>query len=361
MISELNANFMTELGSATVAEQFAATVDTELDNPFSQTKFIFVGGSHAGRLAGAADNAGINAANLSQPGFRVTAENIENLAILLRDEIEKDIDMRQIGIFKLYDNNSFFSVMDDGSKTLPVCDQYGLYHMLGRLEVAEHSIIKNLVNNSVPLLRAARDCEKVILSPLPRYLKKCCNKEMHLINRKEPGFKQMLEEGLGKLSHSLQELIHGKKIRAFKVLSPLGLVGDLDQETKIRFWDTDPVHLTPAGYSELARAITEAAVHGDFDRQPKKNAAQAARVTAAMRQNFKRQSWIYSDDNTAHRVYSSLPQGVFRGPIRGGHHGGQKFFGGGLGGRGPYRGRGTARGFHRGTGGRGGIQRSWPY
>jgi hypothetical protein len=119
LISELNANFMTELGSATVAEHFAATVDTELDDPFSNTKFIFVGGSHAGRLAGAADNAGINAVNLSQPGLRVTAENIENLAILLSEEIEKDPDMRQIVIFQLYDNNSFFSIMEDGSKTLP--------------------------------------------------------------------------------------------------------------------------------------------------------------------------------------------------------------------------------------------------
>jgi hypothetical protein len=50
LLNELNKNFMTELGSATVAEQFAVTVETDdLDNPFSQTKFIFVGGSHAGR------------------------------------------------------------------------------------------------------------------------------------------------------------------------------------------------------------------------------------------------------------------------------------------------------------------------
>jgi hypothetical protein len=162
----------------------------------------------------------------------------------------------------------------------------------------------------------------------------------------------MLEEGLGKLSTSLQELIHGKKIRSFKVLSPLDLVGDSDQETKIKFWDTDPVHLTPGGYSELARAITETTVHGDFDPQPKKDAA--PRVTASMRQNFKRQSWISSDDNTAHGVYSDHLPGVFRGPIRGGQHSGRKFFGGG---HGPYRGRDIPRGFHRGTGGRGGKQK----
>jgi hypothetical protein len=355
---------MTELGSATVTEQFAATVDTELDDPFSNTKFIFVGGSHAGRLAGAADNAGTNAVNLSQPGLRITAENIENLAILLSEEIEKDPDMRQIVIFQLYDNNSFFSVMEDGSKTLPVRDQAGLYHVPGRLEVAEHTIVKNLVNISVPLLRAGRDCEKIILSPLPRYLKKCCNDKLHLTNRKEPGFKQMLEDGLGKLNKSLQELIHGKKIRAFKVLSPLDLVGDSDQEEKIRFWDTDPVHLTTAGYAELVRALTSAAVDGEFDRLPKKYTAQAApRITAAMRQNFKRQAWVSSDDNTAHRVYTNLQPGAFRGPFRGG---GRKVYGGhggrgGRGGRGQYRGRGTARGFQRGSASRGGRQRSWPY
>jgi hypothetical protein len=358
LLNDLNKNFMTELGSAAVAEQFAVTADSDdNDNQFSHIKFIFVGGSHAGRLAAAADNAGLETANLLQPGLRVTPENMENLAILLSEELDKEDDLRQIVIFQLYDNNSFFSVLDDGSKSLPAREKDGIYHVPGRLEVADHAIVKNLVNVSVPLLRAARNCEKIILSPMPRYLKKCCSNKQHLTNRKEPGYKQMLDDGLSNLNQSLQELVHGKKIRNFKVLSPLELVGDdSNQENKIKFWDVDPVHLTPAGYSELTRAITEAAVSREYDRQPKEEEPQPApRVSASMKKNFKRQPWIAADDNTAHRVYQT-PHGI---AARGGRFGGRVH---NFGGRdGPHRGRGAGRSFYRAAGGRGGRQRGWPY
>jgi hypothetical protein len=81
LITELNSKFMTELGYASVTEQSAATDDTEDD--FHDTKFIFIGGSHAARLAAAADNANLTIKNLSVPGFRITPDNIENAALLL--------------------------------------------------------------------------------------------------------------------------------------------------------------------------------------------------------------------------------------------------------------------------------------
>jgi hypothetical protein len=192
----------------------------------------------------------------------------------------------------------------------------------------------------------------VILSPLPRYLIKCCGNKTHLVNKREPGFKTMLEEGLEEARKSLKDLIHRKKIRNFTAMSPLELFpnDDSDEEQeKIVFWGTDPVHLTAEGYDELVRALAEAAVSGTYERssntkEKKPTVAQPKKRTIV----HKRQSWVSEDDTTAHRVYSHPRGGTnqFRGR---GQYRGQR----------PFRVRGGLK-FVRGRG-RGGGQRSWPY
>jgi hypothetical protein len=137
----------------------------------------------------------------------------------------------------------------------------------------------------------------------------CCSSKDHLINRKEPGFKQMLEDSLAEIKKSTQELIHGKKIRAFCVLSPHELLSDRNEDTEdIKFWDTDPVHLTPEGYNELVGAIAAAATTGEYERirNAEPNTAPApAKLPAKL---YHRQKWVKADDVTAHRIYN-LPRG----------------------------------------------------
>jgi hypothetical protein len=127
----------------------------------------------------------LDAVNLSVPGFRITAESIENAAILLDDEVRRS-EKRTIVVFQIFDNNVFLAAQADGSRSLPVRSKTdGKYHVPGRLELADHNLIKNLVNMAVPLLRAAGDCEKVVLSSMPRYLSPCCDDPTHLTMRSE--------------------------------------------------------------------------------------------------------------------------------------------------------------------------------
>jgi hypothetical protein len=311
LIEDLNKNFMTDLETSSVAEPLAVTEDTGTDTDtetYPGVKFIFVGGSHAARLAAAADNAGWETKNLSMPGFCVTPDSIENAAILLQEAIEEDDGLRKIVIFQLYDNNCYFSCLEDGSKSLPVRDKSdNKYHIPGRLAVADHVIIKNLINISVPLLRAAGDYEKVVVTSLPRYLKKCCSNKEHLTNRREPGFKKMLEECLAEVKKSMQELIHGKKIRSFCVLSPQDLLADRNEDREeVKFWDSDPVPLIPEGYTELLAAIASAATAGDYEWSRIMNPSPAPAQKPA--KVYHRQKWISSDDVTAHCVYNQ-PRG----------------------------------------------------
>jgi hypothetical protein len=114
-----------------------------------------VGGSHAARLAAAADNAGLYVMNLAKPGFRVTEQAVENAAILLEDELSR-CSNRVVVIFHLYDNYVYFATQEDGPRSLPVRDPHNnIYHIPGNLEFADHAVMKKLVHTTVPLLRAA--------------------------------------------------------------------------------------------------------------------------------------------------------------------------------------------------------------
>jgi hypothetical protein len=127
---------------------------------------------------------------------------------------------RNIVVYHMYDNNVFFAALPDGSRSLPVHDNSDKkYHIPGRLEMADHSVIKTLINTSAPLLRAGEEVEKIILSPLPRYLRRCCNDKAHLTNKKDPSYVINMAESLAEKRDSMSDLIHDKKIRSAKVLT----------------------------------------------------------------------------------------------------------------------------------------------
>jgi hypothetical protein len=105
-----------------------------------------------------------------------------------------------------------------------------------------------MVSSAIPLLRAGGESEKIILSPLPRYIKKCCDDPSHLVNRKDKKFCADLGDVLSNMKDTIRDVVFSKKIRAFKVVSPLLLlVGaeEADGATKkfmVLFKD-DPVHI----------------------------------------------------------------------------------------------------------------------
>jgi hypothetical protein len=230
MAAELNSSYMAELGEPLIVQSEGEdTADNVEVNKFSQLKLIFVGGSHAYRLAAAADNLGIDTENLAVPGFRVSDKSIENIVELLSDTLTSS-DKRVVIVYHLYDNNVFLSCKDDGSRSLPVKID-NTYHMEGRLVFADHHCMKHLVNLSVPVLRAGGDHEKIILSPLLRYLKPCCRDKSHITNRKDPEYFKELGSAVSDMRESVKDIVYGKKIRNFKVLEPVSLLAtDEDDE-----------------------------------------------------------------------------------------------------------------------------------
>jgi hypothetical protein len=341
MTEELNEHFMAELGEPSVAENEGGNPQPEEPNQFSNLKLVFVGGSHAYRMAAAADNLGLDIENLAEPGFRVNDSSIENKVEQLRDILEST-DKRTVIIYHLYDNSVFFSCKQDGSRALPV-KRDNVYHVEGRLDFADHHTVKHLVHTSVPLLRAGGDHEKIILSPFLRYLKACCRDKGHLTNRKDPDYFSNLGDALREMRESIKDTVYGKKIRSFKVLDPTCLLDEAggEEATAIKlkeYLKEDPVHLNADGYAELVQGLLDKIMGGDFTRTPRQVGHSAAGAATSSTWRGKRQNWVENDDTVARRQYGH------RGSFRGGFGGGN-FAGGSRGGRrGGYRGGYNNRG-----------------
>jgi hypothetical protein len=312
LVNELNELFLTDLGPVDNPVKLGPTDD----KPSESVKLILVGSSHAVRMAAAADELGIQHTVVQLPGYRITAAAIEAAAENLRDVI-RTTEGKAMVVYQIFDNNAFFCAGEDGSKTLPARgEDDSRYHVIGRLEVADHGVIKNLVNISTPLLRAGGEQEKVIISPLPRYIIPCCGDEGHITNRGEDNFKEKMCSDLGDIKKSLKDLVFGKKIRNFKILDPLDLMygssGDGDERPKKGFWRSDPVHPTPAGYGNLVNGIIKSEIN--FNRSYTAGGGSNRQLTS---KHIKRQRWVEQDDATAHRVYKDDFQ-LGRGRGRGG-------------------------------------------
>jgi hypothetical protein len=232
----------------------------------------------------------------------------------------------------MYDNNVFFGVKEDGSRALSVKIDKA-YHVEGRLEYADHSIVKNIVNCSIPLLRAGGDAEKIILSPLPRYMKPCCRDKQHITNRKEADYFANMGSAMRDIKDSIKDLVYGKKIRSFKVLEPMTLLeeeeGDLATATKLKgYFSEDPVHLSADGYCDMLQCMLNVIMEGSFTRPHSQTPRPVSGAGSVKDQSRLRQGWVNQDDTVAHRQYGNNKRPYRGRGGRGGHGGGFRGRGG---------------------------------
>jgi hypothetical protein len=70
LIQELNIKYMANLADPALDELNVSDPDSENDDETAH--LIFVGGSHAARMAAAADRLGLSYTDLARPGLRIT-------------------------------------------------------------------------------------------------------------------------------------------------------------------------------------------------------------------------------------------------------------------------------------------------
>jgi hypothetical protein len=72
------------------------------------TRYVFVGGSHAGRLASALRESGAEVADASVPGWKISEESVETSIELLKEILEEHWAGDTVILYQLFDNTTFF-------------------------------------------------------------------------------------------------------------------------------------------------------------------------------------------------------------------------------------------------------------
>jgi hypothetical protein len=308
------------------------------------TRYVFVGGSHAGRLASALRESGAEVADASVPGWKISEESVETSIELLKEILEEHWAGETVILYQLFDNTTFFSIGTDGSATLPRKSWTdGLYHVEGALGLLDRDAFKVYFSTAVPLLRAGGMCKKLIISPMMRYAaENCCANPAHCTNR-GGNLNAVLSEGLATIETWIDDQCYLKRIRNFHVINPNLLItpdgiSKSDTKTFKMYWKAGPVHMTALGYEKLSKSIVEELASAEFKRAESNTASAGAQPKQPPRGRghgrragrgridltTQRQKWITNSDTVAHRNYDTPNRGQERG--RQGHWRGRGHF-----------------------------------
>jgi hypothetical protein len=115
----------------------------------------------------------------------------------------------------------------------------------------------------------------------------------------------IMGEAISSMKDSIRDLIYGKKIRSFKVLSPLLLLLDgcetASADKLKKLWDSDLVHLVQEEYPRLLQGILDISEEGTLTH----STSDTANGSTINPHHFKRKSWIDNNDTLAHRNYGA--------------------------------------------------------
>jgi hypothetical protein len=209
---------------------------------------VIVGVSHANRLFNAFKKSGANPILIETPHWKSTADMVSTLCGKLEAAL---VDLvNPVIVFCMLDNSYFRTTCSDGSIEPNRKGPDGRYHVVGDVLCGPADSAKKMFQQLVPLLMTLADYDKLLLTPIPRYIwKPCCDNSEHSTNVSEPGY---LESQLGDLDacHRLwRGLAHRDKIKNLKVCNTGHLVAD-----KLH-WGSDPVHPHESGYDLITRYL----------------------------------------------------------------------------------------------------------
>jgi hypothetical protein len=232
-------------------------------------KLIVIGMSHASRLAAALELQGHTVTDLSQPGWKPDPASILELSEKIKSCLEEEPEGEVTLIYHMYDNFVYMAAGSFGERTLPAKEPGdGRFHVKGRLTLVGQPEFKEIFGCLTPLLRAGGSAEKIIISPLMRYLfSPCCEAEGHLTNFGTPDYGTMMGEALSDINDWVDDLAHSKRVKNYVVICPNSCMGinekgNVDKKLAkelARLWGRDPVHMAPAAYDLLATRLLKLA------------------------------------------------------------------------------------------------------
>ena len=338
LLKELNEKFATGLSlhvSTVRIPSGSSVVDKEQHYP---TTLILIGASHASRLVDALEDQQVKLVDLTQPGWKLNPDNIQDKIEELRGILDSTTTGEITVVFQLFDSCCFLGRTSSGVSVANRLHGDNVYHLEGSLELIGRQDLKDLLFMALPLFRTAKHHRKIIITPMQRYIAApCCSNSQHVTNHNDPNFARNMVNGLAAIRETTKDFVYMKRITNFRVSSADKLLGwDANDPTAgdrlAALWGMDPIHMTRAGYRALATKIVDMA----NSEEPFTN----SRRMPGRDESKQRNSWVAADSASARRKRSEERR-------EGGHGDRAKY--GRQGGYHPYSGRDTG---NRGRGGR---------
>ena len=102
----------------------------------------------------------------------------------------------------------------------------------------------------------------------------------HLTNFGKEGYATTIGAALDDIHKWIDDFSHEKCIKNYEVVCPATAMWQDNKEIKkdlARYWGTDPVHLTPAGYEKLAEKLVEKATTNQTVKRPRTDSSRDLR------------------------------------------------------------------------------------
>ena len=256
LLQELNLEFALQLDISPKVDRLPPTTEVS-----SSRTLIFGGGSHAGRLALAVGAIYPEVVDLTAGGWKLSEKSAEDLAFDLENVLD-DLDPADVTFLLHMFDNSIYRGNVDGHQVEPVKLDGG-YHIPGNLEVVDSKLVKELFETAMPVFKAARGAEILIVGPLQRYVvQKCCGNPGHITNFADPDYGTEIASAMKEVGIHLWNLIHTRWIKAVKILNLAVLMGIASgnaagNNDRTSSWGRNPVHPLDTAYATMAKKILE--------------------------------------------------------------------------------------------------------
>ena len=298
---ELNFEFGLQLSTDPVVDRLLHTSEVSS----SQKAIIVLGGSHASRLADKLGSTHPEVVDLSISGLTLTETTVTDMMEEMAAAIS-DLNGHKITVVaQLYDNSIYKGSDHQGNPVNPV--KIGRsYHIEGDLQVIDGDSFKELFDTSLPLLKATKGHNLVVIGPLPRYVTyKCCGDSGHITNYDDDNYIDNVAAGVKERGIQLKNLLRTRRIGCEIVvpLAAMGLDGEVPLDDRVRLWGSDPVHPSGGAYSNLAAKILEKVAACSTPEQADNSAARGVKRKAVT--PAKREDWTGGSEQIAPRLDSS--------------------------------------------------------
>ena len=127
-------------------------------------------------------------------------------------------------VFQLFDNSFYMARTEEGGLIPAVKEATAgsKYHIHGELVFAPKELQCSVFNTVKPVLDAAASFQKIVISPLPRYLhtRSCEEGEGHISNLDDVDYKSNLEEAVLSRRRNLKDFAFRQGVKSVRTMCP---------------------------------------------------------------------------------------------------------------------------------------------